>query len=50
MFPIDRLMRRGEKRSEEIIAKGWAKVIELEGMVGENGSQEISSRLPAPDF
>jgi hypothetical protein len=37
MFPIDRLRLRGEIRSEEIISKGWAEVIELEGMVGENG-------------
>jgi hypothetical protein len=37
MFPIDRLIPRGEKRSEEIMAEGWAEVIELEGMVGENG-------------
>jgi hypothetical protein len=50
MFPVDRLMQRGEIRSEEIISQGWAEVIELEGMVGEKGSQEISSRLPAPGF
>jgi len=50
MFPIDRLMLRGEKRGEEIIAKGWAKEHEIEGMGGENGSLESSSRLPAPGF
>jgi len=37
MLPIDRKTLRGEKRSEEGIAKGWAEVIDLQARVGKNG-------------
>ena len=48
MFPIDRQMLRGEKRGEEMIAKGWVAVIELEGMVGKNGGPGDLSPSPGP--